>query len=208
MSTIRGWWEEDRQLIQRFFNTELGRAGQRSPRECEDHALSQAVVRQHLASPAVWSIFQLQDLLGMDPQLRRADVPAERINQPDNPKHYWRYRMHLTLGAACARPGSFNAHIERHDPPKRDDECPLCVLHVGDIVIPLGGSLLLGRSWCAIQARSDGCRRWRSESAGVGNKPERTSRPLPRWFFVNRIRPFDVAFGVTVGINQTPRFRP
>src|ERR1700733_3514751 len=24
MSTIRGWWEEDRQLTQRFFNTELG----------------------------------------------------------------------------------------------------------------------------------------------------------------------------------------
>ena len=45
----------------------------------------------------MWSIFQLQDLLGMDGQLRRPDVDAERINVPANPKNYWRYRMHLTL---------------------------------------------------------------------------------------------------------------
>jgi len=56
-------------------------------------------VRQHLASPAMWSIFQLQDLLGMDGELRRKDVDAERINVPANPKNYWRYRMHLTLEA-------------------------------------------------------------------------------------------------------------
>ncbi|HPU56567.1 MAG TPA: 4-alpha-glucanotransferase, partial [Verrucomicrobiota bacterium] len=59
--------------------------------------LNEAVVRQHLASPAMWSIFQLQDLLGMDEALRREDAHAERINVPANPKHYWRYRMHLTL---------------------------------------------------------------------------------------------------------------
>jgi 4-alpha-glucanotransferase len=45
----------------------------------------------------MWSIFQLQDLLGGDEQLRRTDPADERINVPANPKHYWRYRMHLTL---------------------------------------------------------------------------------------------------------------
>ena len=52
----------------------------------------------------MWSIFQLQDLLGMDESLRHPDPGAERINVPANPRHYWRYRMHLTLEqlAGCA----------------------------------------------------------------------------------------------------------
>lgn len=95
MSTIRGWWEEDRKFTQRFYNTELGQPGD-APRHCEPR-INKAIVRQHLASPAMWSIFQLQDLLGTDEKLRRADYAAERINIPANPRHYWRYRMHLTL---------------------------------------------------------------------------------------------------------------
>jgi 4-alpha-glucanotransferase len=39
----------------------------------------------------------LQDLLGMDAHLRRADVEAERINVPADPDFYWRYRLHLGL---------------------------------------------------------------------------------------------------------------
>ncbi len=83
MSTLRGWWEEDRALTQKFFNPELGLPGE-APRECEPEIV-QAIIRQHLASPAMWSIFQLQDLLGMDEQLRRADPAAERINVPAIP---------------------------------------------------------------------------------------------------------------------------
>ena len=45
----------------------------------------------------MWSIFQLQDLLGMDEKLRRAHHAAERINIPAITAYYWRYRMHLTL---------------------------------------------------------------------------------------------------------------
>ena len=33
----------------------------------------------------------------MDEDLRYPDANAERINVPANPRHYWRYRMHLTL---------------------------------------------------------------------------------------------------------------
>jgi len=95
MSTLRGWWEEDREFTQKFYHSELQGQGD-APRQC-DPGINQAIVRQHLASPAMWSIFQLQDLLGMDGELRRKDVDAERINVPANPKHYWRYRMHLTL---------------------------------------------------------------------------------------------------------------
>jgi 4-alpha-glucanotransferase len=72
--------------------------------------LNEAVVRQHLASPAMWSVFQWQDLLGLDERLRRADPHAERINIPANPKHYWRYRMHLTL-EALLRAEAFNQRL-------------------------------------------------------------------------------------------------
>ncbi len=95
MSTLRGWWEEDRAVTQKFFNQELGLPG-----DAPLHAgpeIVRAIVQSHLASPALWSIFQLQDLLGMDGKLRNPNVEAERINIPSDPKHYWRYRTHLSL---------------------------------------------------------------------------------------------------------------
>jgi len=45
----------------------------------------------------MWSLFQLQDLLGMDATLRRPDAAAERINIPSDSAQRWRYRMHLNL---------------------------------------------------------------------------------------------------------------
>ncbi|HVY76479.1 MAG TPA: 4-alpha-glucanotransferase [Puia sp.] len=95
MSTIRGWWEEDRQLTQQFFNQELGQWGE-APFSC-DAWINKAIVSQHLHSPAMWSIFQLQDLFGIDENIRRENPNDERINIPAIAKHYWKYRMHLTL---------------------------------------------------------------------------------------------------------------
>lgn len=95
MSTLRGWWEEDRDLIQRFFNEMLGYEGA-APYYCEPW-IGRQLLAQHLKSPAMWAIFQLQDLLGIDGDLRRENPEDERINIPANPKHYWRYRMHLHL---------------------------------------------------------------------------------------------------------------
>ena len=95
MSTIRGWWEEDRAKTQQFFNHDLGQWGE-APQHCEAW-INKAVILQHLHSPAMWSVFQLQDLLGMSETLRRDNPHDERINIPANPKHYWRYRMHLFL---------------------------------------------------------------------------------------------------------------
>ena len=95
MSTIRGWWEEDRSKTQEFYNKELGQWGE-APYYCEGW-INKAIVIQHLYSPAMWSIFQLQDILGMSDALRRQDPNEERINVPANPKHYWRYRMHMSV---------------------------------------------------------------------------------------------------------------
>lgn len=95
MNTIRGWWEEDREKTQRFFQTELKQEGA-APRHCEAW-INRQIVLQHMHAPAMWVIFQLQDLLGMDEQLRRANPEEERINIPACARHYWRYRMHLPL---------------------------------------------------------------------------------------------------------------
>ena len=95
MSTIRGWWEEDREKTQRFFNIILKETGP-APYYCESW-INRAIVLQHLYSPAMWAIFQLQDLLGMSEKLRRENPHEERINVPANSNHYWNYRMHIGL---------------------------------------------------------------------------------------------------------------
>lgn len=110
MSTIREWWEEDRALTQKFFNAELNYPGN-APATCESW-ISRAIIEQHLASPAMWSIFQLQDLLGMDDHLRRPNPADERINIPANSRHYWRYRMHLPLESLLAA-DNFNDELTR-----------------------------------------------------------------------------------------------
>ena len=95
MSTVRGWWQENRESTRRFYNSQLGQGGE-APYFCEPW-INRAIVLQHLYSPAMWSIFQIQDLLGMSSELRREMPEEERINIPADPKHYWRYRMHINL---------------------------------------------------------------------------------------------------------------
>jgi 4-alpha-glucanotransferase len=97
MSTIRAWWEEDPAKTQRFYNNMLGHYGT-APFFCEP-SLNKEIIIQHLYSPAMWSIFQLQDILGIDETLRRNNPGEERINIPADPKHYWKYRMHINLEA-------------------------------------------------------------------------------------------------------------
>jgi 4-alpha-glucanotransferase len=55
-------------------------------------------------------ILTLQDWLATDADLRLADADAERINIPANPRHYWRYRMHLTIEQLLAA-NEFNEEI-------------------------------------------------------------------------------------------------
>ncbi len=95
MSTLRGWWEEDAQQTQRYYNHALGHYGTApavaTPELCEQ------VVRAHLTSNSMLSILSFQDWMSVNGQLRNPNVAEERINVPANPRHYWRYRMHLTL---------------------------------------------------------------------------------------------------------------
>jgi 4-alpha-glucanotransferase len=95
MSTIRGWWLENREQTQRFYNYMLGQYGE-APLTCEGR-INKRIILQHLYSPAMWSIFQLADLLGMDEKLRSENPVDDRINVPSDPNNYWHYRMHLKL---------------------------------------------------------------------------------------------------------------
>ncbi|NCI46009.1 4-alpha-glucanotransferase [Sediminibacterium sp. WSJ-3] len=110
MSTVRGWWTEDRERTQHFYNQQLGQPGE-APQDCEAW-INKAILVQHLYSPAMWSVFQLQDLLGIDESLRRKDPVEERINIPANPRHYWQYRMHICLEQLLAEE-SFNTALNK-----------------------------------------------------------------------------------------------
>ncbi|MDD3089738.1 MAG: 4-alpha-glucanotransferase, partial [Candidatus Omnitrophica bacterium] len=58
----------------------------------------------HLLAPSMWAIFPIQDILAMDPVLRRPGDPSEeRINVPSNPGHYWKYRMHIDIETILGR---------------------------------------------------------------------------------------------------------
>jgi 4-alpha-glucanotransferase len=108
MSTIRGWWEEDTSRTQQFYNKELGQWGD-APFFCEAW-INKAIVVQHLYSPAIWSVFQIQDLLGVSELVRREDPREEQINIPTNPNHYWQYRMHINI-EDLQKASSFNKEL-------------------------------------------------------------------------------------------------
>ena len=95
MNPIRAWWEEDRKVTDSFYHTMLGGQGE-TPFYCEPWICRQ-IVEQHLWSPAMLTVLPLQDWLAMDGALRRSNPEEERINVPANSRHYWRYRMHITV---------------------------------------------------------------------------------------------------------------
>ena len=95
MSTLRQWWDEDEGRTQDYFNHELHYDGP-APHPMPGW-LCKDVVARHLMSPSMLCLLSLQDWLSIDEHLRLPDQNAERINIPANPRHYWRYRMHLTI---------------------------------------------------------------------------------------------------------------
>ena len=95
MPTLRQWWDEDEERAQDYFNNELHYSGP-APHPMPGW-LCKEVVARHLMSPSMLCLLSLQDWLSIDETLRLPDENAERINIPANPRHYWRYRMHLTI---------------------------------------------------------------------------------------------------------------
>ncbi len=95
MPTLRQWWDEDEQRTQEYYSTMLHRGGA-APHPLPGW-LARDIVSRQLTSPSMLCILSIQDWMAIDEQLRLKDPNAERINIPANPKHYWRYRMHVSI---------------------------------------------------------------------------------------------------------------
>lgn len=106
--TMRAWWDEDHERAQDYFTTMLHHDGT-APHPMPGW-LAKDIVERQLMSPSALCILTLQDWLATDEKLRLADAGAERINNPANPHHYWRYRMHLDI-EDMAQDQQFNASL-------------------------------------------------------------------------------------------------
>ena len=95
MPTLRQWWDEDYEQTQVYYNGPLRRGGD-APHPLPGW-LAKDIVSRQLTSPSMLCLLSLQDWLSIDEKLRLPDQNAERINIPANPRHYWRYRMHMTI---------------------------------------------------------------------------------------------------------------
>lgn len=105
VSTLRGWWREDPEKTQRYYENVLCMPGN-APDECTPGICS-AIIYAHLQSPSAFAVFPLQDWLATfrhpgpyTPGLYDSNgtpTDEERINDPANPHHHWKYRMPVTL---------------------------------------------------------------------------------------------------------------
>lgn len=95
MATLRQWWDEDASRTQDYFNSMLYHEGN-APHPLPGW-LARDIVSRQLASPSMLCVLSIQDWLAMDERIRLDDADAERINIPANPRHYWRYRMHINI---------------------------------------------------------------------------------------------------------------
>lgn len=106
--TLRGWWEDDPNRAQRYYNNVL-HLWDKAPEQLPGWMAEMAIAR-NLGSSSALCILTLQDWLGIDERLRNPDARSERINEPANPRHYWRWRMHLNL-EDLMNDDAFNKHI-------------------------------------------------------------------------------------------------
>ncbi|KAG7013855.1 4-alpha-glucanotransferase DPE2 [Cucurbita argyrosperma subsp. argyrosperma] len=94
-STLRAWWEEDEERRGRFMKNVIG-SDILPPTQCIPE-IAHFILKQHFEAPSMWAIFPLQDLLALKDEYTTRSAKEETINDPTNPKHYWRYRSHVTL---------------------------------------------------------------------------------------------------------------
>ena len=110
MGGIRQWWESDHAIAQNFYNHVLHENGD-APHFAEPW-ICDKIIDLQLKSPSMLVILPLQDWLSSDGKLRRRDPNDEIINVPANSRHYWRYRMHITVEYLLDQT-TFNCKIAR-----------------------------------------------------------------------------------------------
>ncbi|MCQ2182774.1 MAG: 4-alpha-glucanotransferase [Bacteroidales bacterium] len=68
--------------------------------QCDHDPSSREVsdmLRVFLCSPSMLAIFPIQDWIALDEDFRRPDREEERINEPADPHHHWRFRLHFNM---------------------------------------------------------------------------------------------------------------
>lgn len=95
MSPLRAWWQENKEVTQRYYNNVLHHEGE-VPQQCTPE-LCEEIVANHLNAPSMLVILPIQDWLSIDGEIRRENPYEERINIPAVAQHLWQYRMHLTI---------------------------------------------------------------------------------------------------------------
>lgn len=101
ISSIRGWWEENKDETQWYYNNVLRHNGTAPVAATED--IVKEVIEMHLQSPSMLCINPIQDYAGTVDNMPHLLPHEERINQPADPNHYWRYRMPFCIDEAVAR---------------------------------------------------------------------------------------------------------
>ncbi|QES87844.1 4-alpha-glucanotransferase [Rhizosphaericola mali] len=93
---LRNWYTSlDALKKEQYYHQELRLSGT-VPTQYSS-ILSEQIILMHLQSPAIWAIFLLQDLFGLESDLTNSNMEADIINRPEVPNFYWQYRMHLTI---------------------------------------------------------------------------------------------------------------
>ena len=77
MSTLRAWWEENREQTQQFYNHVLHLQGE-APTYCEPW-ICEKIIDMQLESPSMWVILPLQDWLSTDGAMAPSPVTLQAV---------------------------------------------------------------------------------------------------------------------------------
>lgn len=109
MTTLRMWWEEDRSKTNLYYSQILKYEGE-APIHINENTC-QFIIKKNLEASSIITIIPIQDWFSISNEVRNKKYEDERINDPINPRHYWKYRMHLSLEELLSN-RNFNKHIK------------------------------------------------------------------------------------------------
>eukprot|EP00967_Tisochrysis_lutea_P011678 scaffold13133_cov20-Tisochrysis_lutea.AAC.1 len=105
-------YESDPEMRDRFFYNALSGDGP-APVQCSPEVMS-AVALQHTRSPSVWTVIPMQDIMALSARYHDRPAAEECINDPTNPKHYWRFRWARAYVHVCVHVHARGHQTERH----------------------------------------------------------------------------------------------
>jgi len=106
---MRLWWEDNRELAQRYYATMMQKEG-RAPEHLTT-VLAEEIIARHLYCPSMLCILSLQDWTAMAVELQSKSTRQERVNVPSDYYNRWQYRMNVTI-EQLIEADSFNRKVK------------------------------------------------------------------------------------------------